>query len=98
MKTVFNGREIELWKPWTVRTFLIMQRYNFNVTCAEEAICLGDNVRQNKVRNAGKKMALELYRAGGLGAYQIEELLGFGIERTKRLCEEIDKSLHSKWD
>lgn len=45
----------------------------------------------------GKKTAVELYRAGGLGVYQIALIMcgeNVGIDYIRALCERFDKLLH----
>ena len=59
---------------------------------AMQAACLkaADNIR-------GKKTAVELYRAGGLGVYQIAQIMhseDVSIDCIRALCERFDKMLH----
>ena len=89
-----------LWKSWTVRLYNILLRNQFTVTNAAEAIAIGDKCTTGMVRNGGKKCAVELYRAAGLGAYQIHKRLGYQMpfDRIKYLCERFDISLHERLD
>lgn len=61
-----------------------------------QAACLraADNVLANR---RGKKTAIELYRAAGLGVYQIGLIMcgeGVDIDYIRKLCERFDKNLH----
>lgn len=45
----------------------------------------------------GKKTAIELYRAAGLGVYQIAVIMcgeGVDVDYIRKTCERIDKNLH----
>lgn len=61
-----------------------------------QAACLkaADSVLANR---RGKKTAIELYRAAGLGVYQIGLIMcgeGVNIDHVRRLCMQFDKTLH----
>lgn len=48
-------------------------------------------------RRRGKKTAIELYRAGGLGVYQISLIMcgeDVDVDYIRKLCERFDKMLH----
>lgn len=61
-----------------------------------QAACLkaADSVLANQ---RGKKTAIELYRAAGLGVYQIGVIMhaeGVGVDYIRKTCEYVDKNLH----
>lgn len=78
---------------WSVRTYNIILRYNMEVETQEQAIRAGDLVMEGKIRNAGLKCATELYRAGGLGVYQIEKKLDHrkSHEAVVNECNYLDR-------
>lgn len=61
-----------------------------------QAACLkaADSVLANQ---RGKKTAIEFYRAGGLGVYQIAVIMcgeGVDVDYIRKTCERVDKNLH----
>ena len=65
-----------------------------------QAACLkaADSVLANR---RGKKTAIELYRAAGLGIYQIGLIMcgeGVDVDSIRRTCERFDKNLHEGLD
>ena len=61
-----------------------------------QAACLraADSALAN---HRGKRTAIELYRAAGLGVYQISLTMfaeGVDIDYIRRTCERFDKNLH----
>lgn len=89
-----------LWKPWTVRTYNILRRYHLHVWSAADAIEIADECLRGSYRNAGRKMAAELYRAAGLGLYQIYQRLDgkIDISRLRDLLEIFDRNFHDRLD
>ena len=93
------------WRLWSVRTYNALRRSNIRVACAEDAVQAGNLAIRGRIRNAGIKTAIELYRASGLGAYEILNRVncelfhrGLGpwsIETIRALCEDCDKLFHS---
>lgn len=83
-----------LWKCWTVRTYNVLMRNRLHVWSAEDAKEVADAVMLGYYRNGGKKMAAELYRAAGLGVYEIAQRTGKTVEETRQLCERFDNYLH----
>ena len=93
------------WRLWSVRTYNALRRSNIRVTCAEDAVQAGNLAIRGRIRNAGIKTAIELYRAGGLGAYEIlnrvncelfhREREPWNIETIRVLCEDFDRLFHS---
>lgn len=61
-----------------------------------QAACIkaADSVLANQ---RGKKTAIELYRAAGLGVYQIGLIMcgeGVDVDYIRKICERVDKNLH----
>lgn len=61
-----------------------------------QAACLkvADSILANR---RGKKTAIELYRAAGLGVYQIGLIMcgeGVDVDYIRKWCERVDKNLH----
>ena len=92
-----------LYKSWSVRTYNILRRGDVAITCAEEAIHYGNLCIMRQVRNAGAVTAIELYRGGGLGAYEILHRLNnwqplgyrkWTIEEVRLFCEQFDRMFH----
>lgn len=83
-----------LWKSWTVRTYNVLMRNRLSVWSAEDAVDVADAVMRGHYRNGGKKMAAELYRAAGLGVYEIARRTSKTVEEIRNLCEWLDLSLH----
>lgn len=93
-----------LFKTWSVRTYNIILRNmptNGPVLDAQDAEALGDLVAAGKIWNAGRKVATELYRAAGLGVYNIYEKLNGKVEvdKIRCWCEYIDTDIfHARLD
>ena len=93
------------WRTWSVRTYNALRRSNIRVTCAEDTVQVGNLAIRGYIRNAGIKTAIELYRAGGLGAYEILDRVNcelfhrkrepWSIETIRTLCEDFDRLFHS---
>jgi hypothetical protein len=65
-----------------------------------QAACLkaADSVLANQ---RGKKTAVELYRATGLGVYQIGLIMcgeGVDVDYIRKACERFDRNLHESLD
>lgn len=61
-----------------------------------QAACLkaADSVLANR---RGKRTAIELYRAAGLGVYQIDLIMcgeGVDVDYIRKICGRVDKYLH----
>lgn len=78
---------------WSVRTYNFILRYGMEIETQEQAISAGNLVMEGKIRNAGLKCAIELYRAGGLGVYQIEKKLNYrkSHEAVVNECNYLDR-------
>ena len=96
---------MELFKPWTVRTYYILMRYRLTADSPAACIEIADN--RHNYRNAGMSFAVELYRAAGLGVYNIYDRLWatspdllhpMSLERVKTLCNRFDIQLHERLD
>ena len=79
---------------FSVRTYCIGQRYGYNLTTAAGCIAAADDLIIHPHSGAGKKTITELYRAGGLGVYQIAVKIGKDSECVKNICEHFDQMLH----
>lgn len=77
---------------FSVRTYCIGQKYGYNLTTAAGCIAAADDLLINS--KAGKKTITELYRAGGLGVYQIAARIEKNPEYVKNICEHFDRVLH----
>lgn len=76
---------------FTVRTYNALKRAGITVTTQAEAIAAGDMIMRGKIRNTGRRTATELYRAGGLGVYQIAKRIDRHPETIRTLCGYFDK-------
>ena len=77
---------------FSVRTYYIGQRHGYNLTTAAGCIAAANDLLIN--HKAGKKTVTELYRAGGLGVYQIAVKIGKEPAHIKIMCERLDRMLH----
>lgn len=82
---------------FTVRTYYTCLRFYFVPTCAEECILIGDMERMTNPRPSARFLT-EMYRAGGMGVYQIQDRIGYSVERIRSRCEFLDKNLHQSMD
>ena len=93
-----------LFQTWSVRTYNIILRNMQKcgpVLDAKDAEDMADLVVVGLIRNAGLKVATELYRGAGLGVYNIYEKLGGRVEvdKIRCWCEYIDTEVfHAKLD
>lgn len=79
---------------FSVRTHCIGQRCGYNLTTAAGCIAAADDLIISPCSGAGKKTITELYRAGGLGVYQIAARIEKNPEYVKNVCERFDRMLH----
>ena len=77
---------------FSVRTYCIGQRYGYDLTTAAGCIAAADDLLIN--HESAKRAMTEIYRAGGLGVYQIAEKIGKDSESVKIMCEHLDRMLH----
>ena len=79
---------------FSVRTYHIGQRRGYNLTTAAGCIAAANDLIIHPHTGAGKKTIIELYRAGGLGVYQIAARIEKNPEYVKSVCERFDRMLH----
>ena len=79
---------------FSVRTYYIGQRHGYNLTTAAGCIAAANDLIIHPRNGAGKKTITELYRAGGLGVYQIAARIEKDPEYVKSVCERLDRMLH----
>lgn len=79
---------------FSVRTYCIGQRCGYNLTTAAGCIAAADDLIIHPHNGAGKKTVTELYRAGGMGVYQIAARIEKNPEYVKNICERFDRMLH----
>lgn len=78
---------------FSVRTYNFLLRDKIDMDSIEAILAYADRVRDKKVRLAGRKTAVELYRACGLGVYLIEKRMNYemSIDYVRRHCEHLDR-------
>ena len=78
---------------FSVRAYNFLLRDKIDMDSIEAVLAYADRIRDKKVRLAGRKTAIELYRACGLGVYSIEKRMNYemGIDYVKRHCEHLDR-------
>ena len=79
---------------FSVRAYNIGLKRGYNLTTAAGCIAAADDLIIHPHSGAGKKTITELYRAGGMGVYQIAEKIGKTPESVKIICERFDRILH----
>lgn len=80
-------------QSFSVRTYNFLLRDKIDMDSAEAVLAYADRIRDKKVRLAGRKTAVELYRATGLGVYPIVKRMNYemDIDRVKWHCEYLDR-------
>ena len=80
-------------QSFSVRTYNFLLRDKVDMDSVEAVLAYADRIRDKKVRLAGRKTAVELYRAAGLGVYPILERMNYemDIDRVKWHCEYLDR-------
>ena len=88
----------------SVRAYHMGRRYG--LPCFEEWTTLPADIMREACRKAadsvlankrGHRTAIELYRAAGLGVYNIGLLMcgeGVGIDKVRMVCNQVDQRLH----
>ena len=87
-------------QSFSVRTYNFLRRDGIDMDSVEAVLAYADKVRDKKVRLAGRKTCVELYRACGLGMYPILKKMNYemGIDWVKRHCEYLDRyTFHQAW-
>ena len=79
---------------FSVRTYCIGQKYGYNLNTAAGCIAAADDLIIHPRNGAGKKTVTELYRAGGMGVYQIAVKIEKDPAYVKIICERLDWMLH----
>ena len=84
----------------SVRAYYTGLRRGYDLTTAAGCIAAADDLLDHPCSGAGKRTVTELYRAGGLGVYQIYKRLGESKspEDIRNLCEIFDWMLHESLD
>ena len=78
---------------FSVRTYNFLLRDKIDMNSEEAILAYADKIRDKKVRLAGRKTAVELYRACGLGLYRIAEIMNYEMDfrYLKLYCEHLDR-------
>lgn len=79
---------------FSVRAYNIGLKRGYDLTTAAGCIAAANDLLINPHNGAGKKTITELYRAGGLGVYQIAAKIEKDLESVKIMCERLDRMLH----
>ena len=79
---------------FSVRTHCIGQRYGYNLTTAAGCIAAANDLMTHSCNGVNKRTITELFRAGGLGVYQIAAKINKDSESVKNICERFDQVLH----
>ena len=77
---------------FSVRAYNIGLKRGYNLTTAAGCIAAANDLLIN--HKAGKKTVTELFRAGGMGVYQIAVEIGKEPADVKIMCERLDRMLH----
>lgn len=80
-------------QSFSVRTYNFLLRDKVDMDSVEAVLAYADRIRDKKVRLAGRKTAVELYRAAGLGLYPILRKMNYemSIDYVRRHCEYLDR-------
>lgn len=80
-------------QSFSVRTYNFLLRDKIDMDSVEAVLAYADRIRDKKVRLAGRKTAVELYRAAGLGTYPIVKRMNYemDVNRVKWECEYLDR-------
>lgn len=87
-------------QSFSVRTYNFLLRDGVDMDSVEAVLTYADRIRDKKVRLAGRKTAVELYRAAGLGVYPIVKRMNneMDVNRVKWYCEYLDRyTFHQAW-
>lgn len=80
-------------QSFSVRTYNFLLRDKVDMDSREAVLAYADKIMNKKVRLAGMKTAVELYRAAGLGVYSIVKRMNYemNLDRVKWYCEYLDR-------
>lgn len=81
----------------SVRADNIGRKHQYDFTTAAGCIAAANDLLTHPCSGAGKGTITELFRAGGLGVYQIAARLSKNPEEVRVRCERLDYALHEKW-
>ena len=83
-------------KAFSVRTYDAMRRLNVWPHNSAEAVQIGDRMAAGEFRNVKIRGAIELYRAAGLGVYQIYYRLNCcrPVETIREICARYDREFY----
>lgn len=87
-------------QSFSVRTYNFLLRDKVDMDSVEAILAYADRIRDKKVRLAGRKTCVELYRACGLGVYPIVKRMNYemSISYVLRHCEYLDRyTFHQVW-
>ena len=79
----------------SVRVYNVGVRRGYDLNTAAGCIAAANDLIKRPFPGAGKRIITELYRAGGLGVYQIAKLIKKSPEEVRNLCTKIDIMLHN---
>lgn len=79
----------------SVRAYHVGIRRGYDLNTAAGCIAAANDLIKHPCSTAGKRTITELYRAGGLGVYQIAKLVGKNPEDVRNLCTRFDDMLHN---
>ena len=77
---------------FSVRAYNIGLKRGYDLTTAAGCIAAANDLLIN--HKAGKKTVTELFRAGGMGVYQIAVKIEKEPAHVKIMCERLDRMLH----
>ena len=87
-------------QSFSVRTYNFLLRDKIDMDSREAVLAYADKIMNKKVRLAGRKTAVELYRAAGLGVYLIVKKMNdeMKVDSIKWYCEYLDRdTFHQAW-
>ena len=79
---------------FSVRAYNIGLKRGYDLTTATGCIAAANDLMLNSCGGANKRIITELYRAGGLGVYQIAVKIEKDPGPVKIMCERLDRILH----
>ena len=91
-----------LFRYWSIRVYSLLCREYITVESSADCIRLADRIMQGKVRSAGLKSAVELYRGAGLGTRVILARIALKHNRLVEystivdICNRCDRMFHEK--
>ena len=80
---------------FSVRAYVVCMTRGYDITNVHGCVAAANDLINCPFRGVGKRTITELYRAGGLGIYQIAKLIEKNPAEVRKMCEHFDKTLHS---